>query len=95
MTSWCRRPVNTGFQCNTGLLVGAHLESPEFLLISRTGAKAARFLMSGGYAAGRVDGRSIRCQSRNGPLTFCQKLRYSGCCSGPSPQGVNSSGAGM
>jgi LPS sulfotransferase NodH len=35
--------------CITELLVGAHLEPPAFLRTSRTGTKAARFLMSGGW----------------------------------------------
>jgi hypothetical protein len=35
--------------CITELLVGAHLEPPGFLRTSRTGTKAARFLMSGGW----------------------------------------------
>ncbi len=35
--------------CITELLVGAHLEPPAFLRTSRTGTKAARFIMSGGW----------------------------------------------
>jgi hypothetical protein len=38
-----------GINCITELLVGAHLEPPAFLRTSRTGTKAARFLMSGGW----------------------------------------------